>query len=145
MSACPERSFLAVYLISDGFAEIQIIQRINVQTQKGQEIMSEEKCLKQLGFDINAKALKKNYPSSHWQNGYTDIKTFMLANRFEKVCESGYRSKEKLSDEEVKNLVSELLRSLPWLADSLNDIIVTDVLEVYDFIPLIQGKADKKL
>ena len=107
--------------------------------------MSEEKCLKHLGFDINAKALKKNYPSSHRQNGYTDIKTFMLANGFEKVCEFGYRSKEKLSDEEVKNIVSELLRSLPWLADSLNDIIVTDVLEVYDFMPLIKDKADKKL
>ena len=97
---------------------------------------------KAINFDLEEKALKRLYPSK-WPFGYkrawSVVKSFMLNHGFEHRQYSGYVSKEPMSYHDLKNVLTELSKELPWVGPCSIRFDVTEVGETYSVIDVLLG------
>ena len=85
-----------------------------------------------LNFDLKLKLLRENYPKKNILNAYKDIASFMKANGFSHRQWSGYRSNEKMSDQQVYGLMLKMRRELSWIDKCSTRIDVTNIEKTYD-------------
>lgn len=89
---------------------------------------------KQITFDLNQEALKKNYPQpehtlnpQYFKKAYASIQRFMSKNGFEHRQYSVYTSIDKLTTVDVVKLMQDLAKEMPWLSECVNQIDVTNI------------------
>lgn len=85
-----------------------------------------------VNFDLSLNLLRLYYPKKNILNAYKDIKSFMIKNGFSHRQWSGYRSNEKLSDRQVRNLMLRLRDELTWIDKCSTKIDVTNIEKIYD-------------
>lgn len=85
-----------------------------------------------INFDLKLKFLRSYYPKKNILNAYRDIKSFMMKNGFSHRQWSGYRSDEKLTDRQVRNLMLQMRNELTWIDKCSTKIDVTNIEKIYD-------------
>jgi len=88
--------------------------------------MAEQKRYRAFNFDLAAKKLDELLPGGH-QTAYTELKRFLLGKGFVHRQQSGYASQTALSTLDVRDILDEMGRVLPWLHGCVNRFEVTDV------------------
>lgn len=106
---------------------------------------------KQITFDLNQKALSRNYPRpkitinpKFYKKAYKDISQFMKENGFEHRQYSVYTSGENLTTYDVVGLMEKLAAKMPWLYPCVNEIDVTDIGEQHSIKEILGGFAQQK-
>ena len=92
----------------------------------------EAKKYRAINFDLKLKLLREYYPQKNILNAYKDIKSFMIGNGFSHRQWSGYRSNEKLTDRQVRNLMLKMRYELSWIDKCSTKIDVTNIEKIYD-------------
>lgn len=92
----------------------------------------EAKKYRAINFDLKLKLLREYYPKKNILNAYKDIKSFMIGNGFSHRQWSGYRSNEKLTDRQVRNLMLKMRYELSWIDKCSTKIDVTNIGKIYD-------------
>ena len=82
---------------------------------------------KQLTFDLDTNALKKYYPSKHWNNAYKIIRTHMKNNNFSWLQGSVYVSDKPMSSYYVAKILKELVNNNLWLNLCMKDCRETNI------------------
>ena len=89
---------------------------------------------KQITFDLSQKALAEHYPRpkftinpKFYKKAYADISQFMKKHGFEHPQFSVYASIEKITGADIKLLVSDLAKEMPWLVPCVNKFDVTNI------------------
>lgn len=98
----------------------------------------DNKCFKAFNFDLDTKLLEKYHPSKTATRPYYEIEKFFLDIGFEHRQGSGYRSKERLSNIDVFDMIDSLRKQYLWIDKCIKRIDVTDVGEVYDLVYLFE-------
>lgn len=83
-------------------------------------------------FDLKIKLLRQYYPKKNFLYAYKEIKNFMINNGFSHRQWSGYRSNEKLTDRQIRNLMLQMRVELPWIDKCSARIDVTNIEKIYD-------------
>lgn len=106
---------------------------------------------KQITFDLNQKALSKNYPRpkitinpNFYKKAYKDISQFMRKNGFEHRQYSVYTSKENLTTYDIATLMEKLAREMSWLYPCVNEIDVTDIGEQHSIKEILGEFTQQK-
>lgn len=100
---------------------------------------------KQITFDLSQKALKENYPhpkgtinQQFYKKAYEDISNFMKSHGFEHRQYSVYTSVEAMTSIELGATITLLAQSMPWIANCVNEMDVTNIGEQFSLIHVIQ-------
>ncbi|MDO4545000.1 MAG: VapD family protein [Bacillota bacterium] len=89
---------------------------------------------KQITFDLNQKALKKNYPTpntvvneKYYKKAYADIQRFMRKNGFLHRQYSVYMSKTRMTNVDIILLMQDLNDAMPWFFKCVTEIDATNI------------------
>ncbi len=94
---------------------------------------------KQITFDIDTNELKKYYPKKNWNYVYELIKIHFKENGFEWRQGSVYTSIEPMTTYEVMAIIGDFLKSNSYLYNSMRDIVVTEVGDMYSLNHLFRN------
>ncbi len=103
--------------------------------------MAEKKYFRAINFDLKLEFLRVHFSSSDPKQAYKLIKRFLLANGFTHRQWSGYKSKNKLSDQEVIFLVDTMFQIFPWLSLCATRFDVTNIGKTYDVLSMQLDKT----
>ena len=95
-----------------------------------------EKRYRAVNFDLSDAKLKEYYSKKNPKGAYGKILRYFKEHNFEHRQYSGYRSKEKMSDVEIMDLMNDLFEQLPWIEKVAEKIDVTNVGKLYDILRL---------
>ncbi len=87
---------------------------------------------KGINFDLDTKALQKNYTNGDWHNAYNDIKNFFKINGFEHIQGSGYHAIKPMSELKAMGVIYKLIKTYPWIKNCVKVCTIADILETYD-------------
>lgn len=83
-------------------------------------------------FDLNTETLKDLYPSSSFQNAYTEINSFLSNKGFKRQQGSVYFGNDDIDAVSTVTAVIELAKEKPWFAPSISDIQMLRIEEHSD-------------
>ena len=95
---------------------------------------------KAINFDLSTDALKKHYPSKHYEGAYGVMGRFLVKNGFEHRQYSGYVSVQDVTNFEINKLISEMNENFPWMKKCVKFFDVTNVGKQYDMTHLFTGE-----
>lgn len=90
----------------------------------------EKRYRKAINFDLSVHELEKYYPD--YRRAYYDVKRFFRKRHFEHRQGSGYISKERLGQADVADLLDAMSTELPWMAECVTRIDVTNIGRQHD-------------
>ena len=116
---------------------------------------------KEVVFDLDTteKGLQTYYSNpANWRKAYDDIRNFMQQHGFEHQQGSAYISDNPLKKQEVYDLVSDMVKNMPWLSQCTKALDIANIgnkisyldeirnISQKDNVPdkLIQSEAQKK-
>ena len=93
---------------------------------------------KAINFDLDTNIMKDHrlYP-----NGYELLRVSFKNQGFEHRQGSGYLSTGKLTSDQVYEIVEEIVKEQPWLADCVKKIDVTDIGRQHDLTAVVKSLA----
>ena len=93
---------------------------------------------KAINFDLDTNIMKDHrlYP-----NGYELLRVAFKNQGFEHRQGSGYLSTGKLTSDQVYEIVEEIVKEQPWLADCVKKIDVTDIGRQHDLTAVVKSLA----
>lgn len=107
---------------------------------------------KQIAFDLSQQALAQNYPKPagttdprFFKRAYGDISRFMEHNGFEHRQYSVYVSKESLTGFDVRLLVNDLACEMPWLAQCVEQIDVTNIIKEHSLLHALKDATEQHI
>ncbi len=98
----------------------------------------EKKVRKAINFDLDTNVMKSLglYP-----HGYKQLEEAFKKQGFSHRQGSGYVSKEKIDSNTVNDMIISITVKLPWLADSVKKIDVTDIGRQHDLTTVVKRFA----
>lgn len=95
----------------------------------------EQRKRKAINFDLDTNAMKERglYP-----DGYRELGKFFHKQGFMHRQGSGYVSKDKLNSDEINDIVLNTVIAVPWLAECVKKIDVTDIGRQHDLTEIIR-------
>lgn len=93
---------------------------------------------KAINFDLDTNIMKDHrlYP-----NGYELLRVSFKNHGFEHRQGSGYLSTGKLTSDQVYEIVEDIVKEQPWLADCVKKIDVTDIGKQHDLTAIVRQIA----
>ena len=82
---------------------------------------------KQVAFDLDTKVLKPYYPTDSWNAAYDVIRRHMEKNGFQWMQGSVYVSNNPMSSYRVTKVLTDLLKTNPWLNLCMRDCRETNI------------------
>lgn len=90
-------------------------------------------------FDLHVDSLKKYYPKKNFRQAYRDIRKYFLNNGFVHRQGSGYVSKKPIDYLELRKILTQMWKELPWLSKCATRFDVTNVGRTYSVLPDDRG------
>jgi virulence-associated protein VapD len=97
---------------------------------------------KAINFDIDTTSLRSLFGESGRSGAYSRIRVFLGNKGFEHHQGSGYVSVKPLNYVEVYDILDDLTRTLPWLAECVRSFYVTNFVEQSDCSAYIKAILD---
>lgn len=83
-------------------------------------------------FDLNIKSLRLFYPKGHWNQAYSDIRTYLETHNFEHIQGSGYHSLTPMSESNAMVIIFSMYETFSWLQSCISICIISDIPTLYD-------------
>lgn len=88
-------------------------------------------------FDLDTQILQQVYPSTSWNNAYTDIGNYLTARGFEWKQGSTYFGDDTVDAVRCVTTVQRLSKKFPWFQPAVRDIRMLRIEENNDLMSAI--------
>ena len=89
-------------------------------------------------FDLDTNVLQEVYPSEHWRNADSDIRSFLTSRGFEWQQGSTYFGTDIVDAVACVTTVQKLSRKFDWFEAAVRDIRMLRIEENNDLMPAIE-------
>lgn len=93
-------------------------------------------------FDLDTQILQEVYPSTSWNNAYSDIRNFLEAKGFDHMQGSVYFGRPEIDVVSCIVAAQELATAFDWFEPSVRDIRMLRIEENNDLLPAL-SKASR--
>jgi virulence-associated protein VapD len=90
-------------------------------------------------FDLDAEALKKNYPDASWQNGYADIRKVLNKHRFINIQGTVYLSEVGVRQAHGTIALQEVAIRFVWFDKCVSNIQFYDLADDFNAQFIVDG------
>ncbi len=83
-------------------------------------------------FDFDTDMLRQLYPSSSWNNAYTDVRNYLSTRGFEWKQGSAYFGDDTVDAVRCVRVVQKMAKKYPWFTPSVRDLRMLRIEENND-------------
>jgi virulence-associated protein VapD len=94
-----------------------------------------------IAYDLDTALLSKNYPTASSNNAYADIRKFLEARGFKRQQGSVLYGDDTVTMVNAIIAISDMARHFSWLAPSIKDIRILQLLNNDDLMPAVLSGA----